>query len=98
MAKQLAAEPGVRIINEVCLNQVVVCFGPSDDGEAADAATIETLARVQREGVCYPTHGVWHGREIMRISVTSQETDEAEGDRAAAAIIAAWREVRGEIG
>ena len=97
MASLLAAEPGVRIVNEVCLNQVVVCFGPPGDGEAADAATTETLARVQRQGLCYPSHGVWHGRAIMRISVTSQATDEAEGDRAVEAIIAAWRGVRDEM-
>ena len=97
IADRLAAEPGVRILNEVVLNQVVVAFGPLDNGEAADKATRETLARVQREGICYPTHGIWQDREIMRISVTSQTTDEAEGDRSADVIIAAWREVRGEM-
>ena len=97
LAARLAAEPGVRVLNEVVLNQVVVAFGPESDGRAADAATGETLARIQREGICYPSHGVWNGRAIMRISVTSQATDEAEGDRAAEAIIAAWRGVRGEI-
>jgi glutamate/tyrosine decarboxylase-like PLP-dependent enzyme len=97
IADRLAAESGVRIVNEVVLNQVVVAFGPRDNGEAADAATRETLARVQREGVCYPSHGVWQDRAIMRISVTSQTTDEAEGDRAAEAILAAWRGVRGEM-
>ncbi|MHA1529295.1 MAG: pyridoxal phosphate-dependent decarboxylase family protein [Alphaproteobacteria bacterium] len=96
MAERLAAEPGVRVLNEVVLNQVVVAFGPESDGMAADAATRETLARLQREGVCYPSHGIWQDRAIMRISVTSQATDEAEGDRAAEAIIAAWRGVRDE--
>lgn len=97
IAGRLAAEPGVRILNEVVLNQVVAVFGPPENGGAADAATRETLARVQREGVCYPSHGIWQDRAIMRISVTSQTTDEAEGDRIAEAIIAAWREVRGEM-
>ena len=94
MADRLAAEPGVRVLNEVVLNQVLVAFGPEDDGMAADKATSETLAQVQREGICYPSHGVWHGRAIMRISVSSQATGEAEGDRAAEAIIAVWRGVR----
>jgi len=94
MAERLAAEPGVRVLNEVVLNQVVVAFGPEGDGMAADAATSETLAQVQREGICYPSNGVWNGRAIMRISVSSQATDEAEGDRAAEAIIAVWRGVR----
>ncbi len=95
IADRLTAEPGVRIVNEVVLNQVVVAFGPRDNGKAADAATSETLARVLREGVCYPSPGLWQGRSIMRISVSSQTTDEVDGDRAAEAIIAAWREVRG---
>jgi glutamate/tyrosine decarboxylase-like PLP-dependent enzyme len=98
IAERLAAEPGVRIVNQVVLNQVAVSFGPEDDIKAADTATRETLARVQRQGFCYPSHGVWHGHEIMRISVSSQRTDEAEGDRAAEAIIAVWRDVRGETG
>jgi glutamate/tyrosine decarboxylase-like PLP-dependent enzyme len=97
IAERLAAEPGVRIINEVVLNQVAVSFGPSDDDGAADEATRETLARVQRDGFCYPSHGVWHGREIMRISVSSERADEAEGERSADAIISAWREVRSEM-
>jgi glutamate/tyrosine decarboxylase-like PLP-dependent enzyme len=94
----LAAEPGVRIINDVVLNQVAVSFGPAGDGETADEATRQTLARVQHEGFCYPSHGVWQGREIMRISVSSHLTDETEGDRAVEAIIAAWREIRSETG
>ena len=94
IADRLAAEPGVRIINEVALNQVALSFGPADDAAAADSATRRTLARVQRDGFCYPSHGVWHGREIMRISVSSERVSEADGDRSADAIIAAWREVR----
>lgn len=97
IAGRLAAEPGVRIVNEVALNQVAVSFGPSVDGEAADEATRRTLALVQRDGFCYPSHGVWHGREIMRISVSSERADEAEGDRAAQSIIAAWRETREQL-
>ena len=85
----------MRIVNDVVLNQVAVSFGLEDDGAAAETATRETLARVQNDGFCYPSHGVWHGHEIMRISVSSQTTDEADGDRTAEAIIAAWREVRG---
>jgi len=86
----------VRVRNDVVLNRVVVAFGPESDGMSADAATREAPARIPREGIGYPTPGVWIGRAIMRISVTSQATDEAEGDRAAEAIIAAWRGVRDE--
>ena len=93
IAGALAAEPGVRVLNDVVLNQVAVTFDPGGGRDAA-AATRETLARVQARGVCFPSHGVWRGHAIMRISVCSGPTDEAEGDRAAEEIIARWREVR----
>ena len=44
IAERLAAEPGVAILNDVVLNQVLVRFG--DD----DAATDAVVARVQEEG------------------------------------------------
>ena len=75
----------------------MAAFGPEDNAAAADTATRETLARVQREGLCYPSHGIWQDRAIMRISVSSQATDEAEGDRAVEAIIAVWRGLRDEM-
>ncbi len=43
----MAAEPGIEILNEVVLNQVVVRFGDSD------AVTHDVSARVQAEGTCW---------------------------------------------
>jgi glutamate/tyrosine decarboxylase-like PLP-dependent enzyme len=98
IAERLARELGVCVLNDVAINQVAVTFGPEDDVEASGVATRETLARVQAQGICYPSIGEWHGYTIMRISVCSQTIDEADGDRAADAIIAAWRTVRSETG
>ena len=52
------------------------------------------LAAVQADGVCYPTAGRWRGREIIRVSVSAGPTTVADGERSAAAIVAAWRRVR----
>ncbi len=85
MADRLAAEPGVAILNDVVLNQVLVRFG--DD----DAATNAVIARVQADGVCWLGGTRRHERDAMRISVSGWQTTAADADRSAAAIAAAWR-------
>jgi glutamate/tyrosine decarboxylase-like PLP-dependent enzyme len=47
IADGLAAEPGLRVLNEVCLNQVLVRFGADDVLEAGDALTRRTIERIQ---------------------------------------------------
>jgi glutamate/tyrosine decarboxylase-like PLP-dependent enzyme len=85
IAERLAAEPGVAIVCDVVLNQVLVRFG--DD----DAATEAVIERVQRDGTCWLGGTVWHGVAAMRISVSGWQTTEDDADRSAAAIAAAWR-------
>ena len=85
MAERLAAEPGVAILNDVVLNQVLVRFG--DD----DAATDAVIARVQADGVCWLGGTRRRDRDAMRISVSGWQTTEADADRSAEAIAAAWR-------
>jgi glutamate/tyrosine decarboxylase-like PLP-dependent enzyme len=87
-AQVLAAEPGVAIVNDVVLNQVSVQFGTDDQ-------TREVIAKVQADGVTFVGGSDWRGRWVMRISVSGETTDEAQVDRAAAAILDAWRAVRG---
>jgi glutamate/tyrosine decarboxylase-like PLP-dependent enzyme len=94
-AGKLASEPGVTIFNEVVLNQVAVRFG-DDDG-----LTRRTIARIQSDGVCFAGGAQWRDREgrhvwIMRLSVIGGATTEADVDRSAEAMIAAWRVVRGQ--
>jgi glutamate/tyrosine decarboxylase-like PLP-dependent enzyme len=87
-AQKLAAEPGVEIMNHVVLNQVAVHFG-------SDAQTNAVIARVQASGECFLAGANWHGKAIMRLSVTNENTTEADVDRSVAAILDAWRAVRG---
>jgi threonine aldolase len=85
MAERLGAEPGVSVLNEVQLNQVLVRF--DDD----DAHTREVVAAVQAEGTAWMGGTVWHGQAAMRISVSNWMTTEADIDRTAEAILAAHR-------
>jgi glutamate/tyrosine decarboxylase-like PLP-dependent enzyme len=94
MAELLGSEPGVRILNDVVLNQVIVSFG---DGDAAarKAATEAVIAEVQQDGTCFAGGANWHGDWVMRISVSSAATTMADIERSARAIIDAWRKVHG---
>lgn len=94
MAERLGAEPDVEIMNDVVLNQVAVRFGTDLLGAQADALTDRTIARVQREGECFVGGANWRGRQIVRVSVISENTTDADIDRSAAAILSAWRAER----
>jgi glutamate/tyrosine decarboxylase-like PLP-dependent enzyme len=85
MAARLRNVPGVEVLNDVVLNQVLVRFVPPDGGDA-DAFTREVIAYVQREGVCWPSATTWQGKTAMRISVCNWSTTQDDGARSVAAI------------
>jgi glutamate/tyrosine decarboxylase-like PLP-dependent enzyme len=87
MAVRLAREPGVRIENEVVLNQVLVHF-------VDDRRTREVIARVQADGTCWAGGTTWQGRQVMRISVSNWSTTEYDIDRSAEAIISCFRQTQ----
>jgi glutamate/tyrosine decarboxylase-like PLP-dependent enzyme len=84
-AEILSRAPGVRIANEVVLNQVLVRFG--DD----DAHTRAVIDRVQRDGTCWLSGTVWRGQAMMRISVSGWATTQDDVRKSADAILAAHR-------
>ena len=91
MAERLGAERDIEIMNDVVLNQVAVRLGSDMDGAEADALTDRTIARVQRDGVCFVGGANWRERQIVRVSVISANTTDDDIDRSADAIISAWR-------
>lgn len=94
MAQALRQEAGIRVLNEVELNQVVVRFGGDDPAD--DILTSRVIAGIQADGTCMAAGAQWKGLWIMRLSVTSWATSEADADRSVAAIIAAWRAVQAQ--
>jgi glutamate/tyrosine decarboxylase-like PLP-dependent enzyme len=89
-AELLSRAPGVRVVNEVVLNQVLVRFElPSATPEEGDGWTREVIARVQRDGTCWLSGTVWRGRALMRISVCNWSTTGDDVRRSTAAILAA---------
>ena len=86
-ADALAREPGVEVLNDVVLNQVLVRFlDPVGDH---DARTRGVIRRVQEDGTCWLGGTVWQGKAAMRISVSNWSTTEEDVDRSVAAILEA---------
>jgi glutamate/tyrosine decarboxylase-like PLP-dependent enzyme len=86
MAATLDREPGVEILNDVVLNQVLVRFGDDDD------LTRDTIRRVQEDGTCWLGGTMWHGKAAMRISVSNWSTTDADIDASAEAIVRCFRD------
>jgi glutamate/tyrosine decarboxylase-like PLP-dependent enzyme len=85
-ASELARVPGVDVVNEVALNQLVVRFrDPS--GRDDDAHTRAVVEGVIADGACYPSVTTWRGRAAMRISVSNWSTDEEDVRASVAAIM-----------
>jgi glutamate/tyrosine decarboxylase-like PLP-dependent enzyme len=78
-AEQLGGIDGVTIANDVVLDQVLVGFGDDD-------RTDRVIEGVQRDGTCWMGGTTWHGRRLMRISVSNWTTTEADVDRSVEAI------------
>jgi glutamate/tyrosine decarboxylase-like PLP-dependent enzyme len=74
--------PGVTVLNDVVLNQVLVRFGD-------DERTHAVIQAVQEDGTCWLGGTNWHGQAAMRISVSNWSTTEDDVDRSIEAILRA---------
>ena len=84
IAQRLAAAPGVTILNDVVLNQVLVQFRD-------DETTKDVIARVQADGTCWAGGAFWQGQQAMRIAVSNWSTTEDDIDRSADAMLTCYR-------
>ncbi len=80
MAERLMAIPGVRIVNDIVLNQVLVQLPGGDDANRA------AVAAVQRDGTCWLGGTTWDGRYVLRVSISNWSTTDEDIDRSADAI------------
>jgi glutamate/tyrosine decarboxylase-like PLP-dependent enzyme len=85
-AERLARAPGVEVVNDVDLNQVLVRFHPPSGGDA-DAFTEAVIGRIQEDGTCWLGGSLWKGHQVMRISVSGWNTSEEDVDRSVEAIL-----------
>jgi len=83
--RELGSINGIRIINEVVFNQVLVGFD-------SDEITQNTLKRIQELRECWVGGSVWDGKRTIRISVCSWATTPDDITRSAKSFERALRE------
>src|SRR5688572_10461928 len=86
MGARLTGSPGVHVVNDIVLNQVLVRFD-GDSTRTADETTAGVISRVQRDGTCWVGGTTWFGEQLMRISVSNWSTSDEDIDRSAGAIL-----------
>jgi glutamate/tyrosine decarboxylase-like PLP-dependent enzyme len=85
-AHAISGRAGLRVLNEVCFNQVVVLIDAKAGTEPA-AWTTGVVRALQAEGTCYATPSHWHGRPVIRFSFCNASTTEADARRMADALL-----------
>ena len=71
LAAGIGAIPGAVVLNDVVYTQVSVAF-------ESDERTREVFDRLLAEGAVMPSASVWHGRTVIRFSVSSWRTGDQE--------------------
>jgi glutamate/tyrosine decarboxylase-like PLP-dependent enzyme len=79
IADGLGGIPGVEVLNDVVWTQVCASFGDDDRTRAV-------VARLFEDGTAWMTGSRWHGRAVMRVSVSNWSTDAADVERSLDAV------------
>lgn len=86
LATRLTGEPNISIMNDVVLNQVAIACETDD-------MTVKVLNKIQEKARVYPSHGVWRGRQIIRVSIINHATGYADIDLLFDEIVEAHRAI-----
>lgn len=87
LAEKLTAVDGVEVLNDVGYTQITVAFGD-------DATTRHVADRLIADGKVWMSGSRWHGRDVVRISVSNWTTDAADVATAVEAVRTAVEAVR----
>jgi glutamate/tyrosine decarboxylase-like PLP-dependent enzyme len=92
LARRLAGMAGVRVENDVVLNQVALTFGADgDDGARRDRATRAVCDRLNGTAHYFLRTATWNARTILRVSVIGPGASVTAMDRLADDLRDAWR-------
>ncbi len=81
---------GYRVLNQVILNQVLVSFGTGELNK-------QIIVAIQKDGTCWCGGTQWHGKTVMRISISSWATTEKDIDDSLAAVLRIAKECGGRV-
>jgi glutamate/tyrosine decarboxylase-like PLP-dependent enzyme len=91
----LSGHAELRVLNEVCFNQVVVRADAPSGVEPA-AWTTRVVRALQSEGTCYATPSNWHGQPVIRFSFCNASTTDQDARAMADSLVRAVESERGQ--
>ncbi|WP_338549413.1 pyridoxal phosphate-dependent decarboxylase family protein [Roseovarius phycicola] len=94
LAHKLRRIPGVRILNDVVLNQLIVVFDPGHGQAAADLATQRMEDALNADGRHFVRTAIWRGQRVLRISIINPETGPRHMADLASKIERLWTTIR----
>lgn len=94
LAEGLDRIEGLSVVNRPELNQFMVRFGTDLGDEESDRLTLETVDRIQRDSIAFMGPAQWRGRWVMRVSVCSIATTQADVEPTVQAVRQAWEAVQ----
>ncbi|MEX0796459.1 MAG: pyridoxal-dependent decarboxylase [Acidimicrobiia bacterium] len=89
LAAGVAEVPGVEVVNEVVLNQVLIRVGNADETNRVEKF-------IQDEGTCWLGATTWRGDRLLRVSVSNWSTTAEDIDITIDAISRAVKAVRSD--
>jgi threonine aldolase len=89
LAEKLTAIEGVEVLNDVGYTQITVAFGD-------DATTRRVADQLIADGKVWMSGSRWHGRDVVRISVSNWTTDAGDVATAVEAVRTAVKAVRSD--
>ena len=91
IANRLKGEKGIRIVNKVVLNQIVVAFGTPDLSTACRKDVAEKMIKELKDsGTMFVSGGRWRDEWVMRLSVICNATGTTDAGLVADVIKSTW--------
>jgi glutamate/tyrosine decarboxylase-like PLP-dependent enzyme len=95
LQQRLAGTAGIRILNQVVLNQLAIAFGEENEAlEKRNQMTAAVIQKIREENKNFVLGANWKNQSILRISIISQLTDKDDIEVLAASLLRAWDAVR----
>jgi glutamate/tyrosine decarboxylase-like PLP-dependent enzyme len=95
LQQRLAGISGIRILNQVVLNQLAIAFGDENQElEKRNQMTAAVIRKIRQENRNFVLGANWKNQTILRISIISQLTDKSDIELLAASLLRAWDAVR----
>ena len=95
LAYKLRKVPGIRIHNDVVLNQLVLSFDRGRGDADADRMTMKMAEALNADGTHFFRTATWHERCVLRVSVISHDTGPDHIQALVRKMTRLWQEIGG---